>query len=233
MLAEVPQFYQLLFIGTTLITLYLFARYLRLSLIKEEVRRLITACLLVWLCMIGYVASTGYLLDTTSLPPKFIVAVLPPIFLMLFVFNTKKGKAFVDQLSLLHITYLNVIRIPVEIGLHGLFLASVLPEAMTYSGWNFDIIAGITAPFVAYYGIQKGMMSRKMLLAWNVICLILLLTIIIISILSAPLPFQQIGFGVEHFAMMYYPFNWLPAFIVPVVLFGHFASIRFLWERED
>ncbi len=231
MINSVPQSIQLLFIGTTLLTLILFARTMRISQIKTELSRLITACMLLWLCIIGYVAYSGFLLNT-ELPPNFILAVLPPIIAIVIAFNTKKGKEFIDQLSLLHLTILSVVRIPVEIGLHSLFLANVLPEEMTYSGLNFDIIAGITAPLVAYFGIYKKMMGRKSLLAWNIICLGLLLTIITVSILSAPLPFQQMGIGIEQFAMMYYPFNWLPAFIVPVVLFTHFVAIRRLLKKE-
>ena len=42
-------------------------------------------------------------------------------------------------------------RVGVEVVLFWLFIKRVVPESMTFEGRNFDIISGITAPFVAYF----------------------------------------------------------------------------------
>ena len=65
-----------------------------------------------------------------------------------------------------------------------------------------------------------------MLLWWNIISLGLLVNIIIYAVLSAPFSFQKMAFDQPNIAVLYFPFNLLPAFIVPVVLFGHLVSIR-------
>jgi len=188
--------------------------------------RFIVIAIVIWLIIQAILTLNGFYLNTTSLPPKFIFAVLPPLLIIAALFATHEGKIFIDNMSLLHITYLNIVRIPVEIVLYWLFLEKAIPELMTFTGRNFDILAGISAPFIAYYGIRKNKLSKKSLLVWNYISLVLLLNIVINAVLSAPFPFQKFAFDQPNIAILYFPFSWLPAFIVPTVLFGHLVSIR-------
>ena len=97
---------------------------------------------------------------------------------------------------------------------------------MTFTGRNFDILAGLTAPLIAYFGIQKNKLSSKVILIWNFLSLALLINIVINAVLSAPFSFQQFAFDQPNIAVLYFPFVYLPGFIVPAVLFGHLVSIR-------
>ena len=112
-----------------------------------------------------------------------------------------------------------MVRIPVELILFSLFAYGVIPQLMTFEGRNFDIVAGITAPAIAYWGFTKKIIGSRWILLWNFISLGLLLNIVINAILSAPFPFQQFAFDQPNTAVLYFPFVLLPAFIVPVVLF--------------
>ena len=107
-----------------------------------------------------------------------------------------------------------------------------VPELMTFEGRNYDTFSGITAPLVAYVGLQTGKTNRPLLLVWNLICLALLLTIIAIAFLSAPTPLQKFAFEQPNRAIGNFPFSWLPTFVVPIVLFGHLVSIRQLLKRS-
>lgn len=138
-----------------------------------------------------------------------------------------------DSFSLLHITYLNIVRIFVEITLYKLFLYKMMPELMTFKGINFDILIGISAPFMAYYGIRMSKISRNLIVCWNILGLVLLLNIVMIAFLSAPSPLQKIAFDQPNIAILYFPFSWLPTFIVPVILFGHLVSIRQLLKQKS
>jgi hypothetical protein len=97
---------------------------------------------------------------------------------------------------------------------------------MTFTGRNFDILAGLSAPIVAYFVFTKKLWTTKVILVWNFISLGLLINIVINALLSAPSPFQQFAFNQPNIAILYFPFSWLPTFIVPVVLFCQIASIR-------
>lgn len=162
-----------------------------------------------------------------ALPPKiFVFGILPIALVIIALFITKKGRVFIDSLPLANLTYLNVVRIPVEIVLYWLFLYKAIPELMTFEGRNFDIMAGLTAPVIAYWFFTKEKLSKRVLLYWNIICLGLLLNIVGNALLSAPSPLQKFAFEQPNIAVLNFPFSWLPTFVVPVVLFGHLVSIR-------
>ncbi len=167
-----------------------------------------------------------YKLDTDTLPPKLLLGILPTVLPIILLFTTTKGQQFIDSLPLKNLTYLNIVRIPVEIVLYWLFLNKAIPELMTFAGRNFDIIAGITAPFIAFFGLTKKKLKRKVILIWNFICLGLLLNIVLNALFSAATPIQKFAFDQPNIAILNFPFTWLPTFIVPIVLFGHLVSIR-------
>jgi hypothetical protein len=127
-----------------------------------------------------------------------------------------------------------MIRIPVEIVLFLLAANKTIPELMTFSGRNFDIISGITAPII-YLLCFRGNQLRnpRLLLAWNFICLGLLLNIVMNAILSAPFPFQKFAFAQPNIAILYFPFSWLPLFIVVVVLFSHLVALSRLLKSHE
>ena len=173
-----------------------------------------------------------YNTDTNTFPPKIVLfGILPTSLLIVYLFSTQKGRNFIDSLPLLNLTYLHIVRIPVEIVLFWLFVNKAIPELMTFEGRNFDIIAGITAPFVAYFGFKKFKLSQKFILIWNFICLCLLMNIVVNALLSAPSPIQKFAFDQPNIAILNYPFSLLPTLIVPIVLFGHLASIRQLMKK--
>lgn len=134
-----------------------------------------------------------------------------------------------DNLDLKSLSILHVIRIPVEMILYWLFAYKTVPELMTFEGRNFDILSGLTAPFIFYFGFKTKQLGRKVILIWNFICLGLLLNIVTNAILSAPFTFQKFAFDQPNIAVLYFPFNWLPSIIVPLVLFSHLVTIRQLF----
>jgi len=104
---------------------------------------------------------------------------------------------------------------------------------MTFEGRNFDILSGLTAPFIYYFGFVKKSLNKKIILVWNFICLALLINIVATAILSAPFTFQKLAFDQPNVAVLYFPFVWLPCCIVPLVFFSHVASIRQLYKGEE
>ena len=127
---------------------------------------------------------------------------------------------------------MHIVRVPVELILYWLFLNKVVPQLMTFEGRNFDIAAGLTAPLVYYFGFIKKSLSKKIIIAWNFICLALLLNIVVNAVLAAPTFFQQFAFDQPNIAILYFPFNLLPAVVVPLVLLSHLAAIRQLLNKQ-
>jgi hypothetical protein len=222
---NLPEVISIIFIITTLITIYFFYRAAHRSV------TLLTIAV-IWLALQGIIGFTGFYQNTSQVPPRFMFLVLPPLIAILLFFVSQRGRRFIDRLDLKSLTLLHVVRIPVEIVLYWLFVYKKVPELMTFEGRNFDILSGITAPFIYYFGFVTKRLPRKVILIWNVICLLLLINIVVNAILSAPFRFQQFAFDQPNIALLYFPFVWLPSIIVPLVLFSHLASIRQLSKKK-
>lgn len=229
MIQNLPFYITLVFVLTTVLALLIFHSAVSNSTSANSAgnSKIILSILSFWLVIQAVISlNEFYATDTTSIPPRFAFAILPPFITILILFLTKRGLAFIDNLPLINITYLNMVRIPVEMVLFWLFLYKAVPRLMTFEGKNFDLISGITAPFIAYFGFTREKLSNKIILYWNVIALLLLLNVLIIGILSAPLVIQTFSFLQPNVAVLYFPFVWLPSFIVPLIFFGHLVSIR-------
>ena len=129
------------------------------------------------------------------------------------------------------LTLLHIVRVPVEIVLYLLMLQNMVPEVMTFGGRNFDILCGLTAPVVYYFGYRRQWLGKSFLIAWNFASLFLLGNIVVTAVLSAPFRFQQFGFDHPDIALFYFPFVWLPCFVVPAALFAHLVSLRQLFAK--
>ncbi|QKZ13094.1 hypothetical protein [Spirosoma sp. KUDC1026] len=225
------------FILTVLLTLTLFIWTIRkadASSIRNKAV-LILSGLVVWLLIQATITLNGvYSSNPQAIPPRImLLGILPTIICILLLFVTQRSRQFLDSLPLSTFTYLHTVRIPVELTLYWLFLHGAVPEIMTFEGHNFDILAGLTAPLVAYFGFKKRSLSPSLILLWNVVCLGLLGNIVATALLSAPSPLQRLAFNQPNIAILHFPFSWLPSLIVPLVLLTHLTAIRrFLIDRQ-
>lgn len=237
MIENLPIYITLTFGLTTVATFWLFIHAIKSSA-SQPTKKKSTAVsfgLAFWLALQALLSFENvYNTNTNSFPPKImLMGILPGTLAIVLLFATFKGRQFIDSLPLKNLIYLNIIRIPVEIVLYWLFMNKAIPELMTFEGRNFDILAGITAPFIAYFGLTRQRIKRPIILVWNVISLGLLINIVVNALLSAPSPIQKFAFDQPSIAILNFPFSWLPTFIVPVVLLGHLTSIRQLLKQKN
>jgi hypothetical protein len=233
MIPNLPSNISVAFILTALLSVFLFYNAVEGSTLSNAKRRAGVFLLIsfVWMGLQTFLSLKGfYKTHIDSLPPRFPLLVMPPVFFIVILFLSRGGRNFIDSLPMDKLTLVHLVRLPVELVLYGLFLNKAVPELMTFAGRNFDILAGITAPLIAWYGIQKKKLSRGILLSWNFISLALLLNIVINAALSVPFPFQQFAFDQPNIAVLNFPFSLLPSYVVPVVLFSHLACIRQLMK---
>jgi hypothetical protein len=216
---QLPLYVNIVFLLTLAATVFLFYRAANSS-------KTVLIVLGLWVIAQGILAGTGFYTNTKTLPPRFALALLPPLLCILVLFISKRGRKFIDSLNAKTLTLLHIIRIPVELVLLWLFIYKAVPQIMTFEGRNFDILSGISAPVVYYFAFARGKVNRSLLVIWNLACLVLLLNIVRIAILSTPYPFQRFGFDQPNVAIFHLPFIWLAAVIVPIVLFAHLACLR-------
>ncbi|HRX29287.1 MAG TPA: hypothetical protein P5235_07855 [Saprospiraceae bacterium] len=169
----------------------------------------------------------GFYKVTDTIPPRFLLVLLPTTLLLIYGLLPKQQKWFVAHRNIKISTFLHTIRIPIEITLYGLYCNKMIPELMTFEGRNFDILFGLTAPIVGWLFLMKKVTNRS-LLVWNFMGLFLVLFIYVNGILSAELPFQQFAFEQSNRAITYFPFILLSAMIVPIVIWTHISDIILL-----
>lgn len=236
MIGGLPFYITLVFILTTIATLWLAYAALKQSgsVIVRKRAKLILAVLLAWLLLQAVLAAKHvYSAETNAMPPRILVFGIAPVLMAIVaLFITESGRRFLDSLSLVRMAYINTVRIPVELVLWWLSLNGAVPQLMTFEGSNVDILAGVTAPLIGYFGFARLRLDRTWLLVWHLAGLALLLNIVVLAFLSAPSPLQQLAFDQPNIAILHFPFCWLPTFIVPVVLLGHLASIRQLFLQR-
>jgi hypothetical protein len=179
-----------------------------------------------WLTTLTILSVNNFFTVTNTLPPRFLLLITPPLLLIVSLFFTAAGQQYLDTLHLKYLTLLHIVRFPLELVLFFLFLHKTVPELMTFKGRNFDILSGLTAPIIYYFGFVRKKISNKTILVWNFVGLALLFIVVSHAILSAPSPFQRFAFTQPNIAVLYFPFVWLPGFIVPLVLFSHLVCIR-------
>jgi len=237
MIENLPTYIPIVFVITVVFTLIIFYWIIRNSN-SEKVRNrsnLILVVALFWLTLQGFLSYNGiYSHGLNAIPPKMLLlGVLPNIFLIISLFFTQRGNRFIDSLSIEKYTYINVVRIPVEFVLLWLYLNKAIPQSMTFEGLNYDIIMGLTAPLIIYYGYKKKKLTTPIILVWNVIGIVLLMSVVVIGLFSAPFPIQKLAFDQPNIGLLYFPFSWLPTFIVPIVILGHLISIRQIIKKKS
>ncbi len=220
---HLPVYISIVFILTTLLTLVMLYKA------SKNSKPLIISILL-WLALQSAIGLSGFYTIINGIPPRFALLLMPPLVLIAALFFTKKGREFINSFDIKMLTLLHTVRIPVEVTLYWLFLHKAVPGVMTFEGRNFDILCGLSAPIIYYFGYVKKALNRNALLLWNGICLLLLANIVVIAVLSAPFSFQKFGFEQPNIALFYFPFVWLPCCVVPIVLFAHLVTVRKLFK---
>jgi hypothetical protein len=201
-------------------------------LYKATRSRLILGISIILLLLQTVLGLKGFYQNTSSFPPPLPLLIGPALIGIIILFATKGGRKLIDSFDQRWMTWLSIIRIPVEFVLLALFIYKLVPQEMTFEGRHFDILSGLSAPFIAYFGYTKRKISRPALLLWNFICLGLLLNVVIHAVLAVPGPLQKIAFDRPNIAILYFHFVWLPGFIVPAVLFSHLVNIRQLLSAQ-
>jgi hypothetical protein len=224
MIENLPVYISIAFILITLLTVWIF--YIASSRSKP-----LLFILLLWLAVQAVVSWSGFYTNTSGLPPRFMLLPGPALIAIIILFVTRSGRRFIDRFNPETLSWLHTIRIAVEIVLLLLFMNKVVPRIMTFEGRNFDILSGLSAPFIAYYGYSKAKLGKTFLIIWNIVCIGLLFNIVITAALSAPFVIQQFGFEQPNIAVLYFPFTWLPCCVVPIVLFSHLTCIRNLLKK--
>lgn len=233
MIGNLPEYISVTFILTTFLTIGFLVHAIRRTVLSTLPAKIILVLIPFWLIFTATLALGGFYVESQKFPPRvFLFGVLPSlaVILIYFIFFRKN---FIERLPLKTLTLLSVIRIPVELVILWLFQTGQMPRAMTFTGWNFDIISGLSAPLIVWLAFRNNKLNRPLLIIWHIGALLLLINIVAIAIMALPTPVQQIAFDQPNRAVMFFPFIWLPSIVVPIVFFSHLAALRQLLISDN
>jgi hypothetical protein len=179
-----------------------------------------------WMALTWSAATSGILQNWNSTPPPFALIVLGVIVVSLALSFSAVGTRIAEQIPIWVLVAVQGFRLPLEIAMHALVARGIMPVQMSYSGRNLDILTGITAVVVAAL-VATGYGGRRLVGAWNVLGLALLINVVTVAIVSTP-PIRFFGDGQIVTFVTYAPFVWLPAVMVVAALAGHLLIFRAL-----
>ena len=189
------------------------------------------AVIFLWTGLLTVLAYKGFFADFSKLPPRPALVLLIPLpFVLLFAFS-KTGKQILQSVPPQWLVFMQSFRILVELLIWFAFLANKLPVQMTIEGRNFDAVTGLLALPVGYLLLKNKLYSPKIILAFNVIGILLLLNILFIAVLSMPTPIRYFMNEPSNTLVAQFPFILLPGLLVPIAYSFHIFSLRQLYIK--
>ena len=184
-----------------------------------------------FLLITGVVAMQGIFLQWDTIPPRIFFAIAPGFLLLMILAFLPRARAWLKETPQSWLIFPQVFRIIVELQLHELANYPVLPKLMTWEGRNFDIVMGTTALLMGFYvrkAEKKGELAKtkKLVIAWNVLGILILGNTVVNGLLSAPTALRLIVVEPPNTAIGYFPYIWLPCFLVPYAFLFHIWSLR-------
>ncbi len=177
-----------------------------------------------WFAVVFALERAGVLAKLEEMPPKIPLLAFGAIGLGVVISRVSVVKQALEVMPAWWPVALQTFRAPLELALYSLFVVGLLPEQMTFTGRNFDVLVGVTAPVMAFLMATKRA-PRWLQWAWQAGSVALLINVVSIAITSAPGPLHLDWMGAPLTIVGQWPYALLPAFMVPVAALGHVLAI--------
>ncbi|MDB0037742.1 hypothetical protein N9F08_00090 [bacterium] len=194
---------------------------------KERSRKFVIATAFVfgWLTYLMILSLSGILKDL-NLPPKFPILIFLPLIIGFIVFyrrsiNSSVVKAIPDTWPV----YFQSFRVAVELILLYTFYAGIIPESATFEGQNFDVLMGISAPFIAHFLVKRNG-SKGLQYLWNILGIGMV--VFVGYIIATSMYFPEIWGDKTSLVNMKFiemPYLLLAGFLAPLAIFMHVVSL--------
>ncbi|MGB0993888.1 MAG: hypothetical protein ACPG32_15640, partial [Akkermansiaceae bacterium] len=177
-------------------------------------------------------AVSGTLIRFDFTPPPSMLLPIYVLVLSAVVSFSKIGKNLIANNSLGVLIIIQSMRIPVELLLHYGSEQEIVPEMLSITGWNYDLISGIGAAVIG--GLLTGGIdvNRRVIWLWNFFGIGCLIMIFFIAVTSNPL-IRAWGDDPKMLNtwVLYWPYVLLPCFLVVVAVSGHILVTRKLMQK--
>jgi len=192
-----------------------------------------TFILVLWIGLLTVLSYKGFFSDFSKLPPRPGLAMLIPLPIIILIAFSKTGTQLLQMIPSHWLVFMQSFRIVVELLLLSAFMAGNLPVQMTFEGRNFDVFTGVLALPVGYLLARKKSYSSKLIIAFNIIGILLLLNILVIAVLSMPTSIRYFMNEPSNTLVGQFPFILLPGVLVPIAYSMHIFSLRQLFAKQN
>jgi hypothetical protein len=184
----------------------------------------IMAAIGIWLGISSALVKSGFV--SGSPMPNLIIFFISANAAAAILGFSRMGKAIACSTPVWILILFQSFRLPLELVLHSWALQGTIPETMTWTGRNFDIIAGISALICA------PLAKKSADVAWlaNIIGIVSLLNVARVALFSSPLPFAWKVDPPLQLAM-HLPYSLIATVCVAGALAGHIILTRALIRR--
>jgi hypothetical protein len=183
------------------------------------------SALSLWLVVTGVLGYTAKLHDFSLRPPRIMLLVGFAFVGVYFGSYFSAAAKLIETPGLAWLIGLQVFRVAVEIFLFLGNRAGFVPVQMTFEGRNWDVLTGLTALPMAWL-VKKNKAPKWLIYAWNTMGLALLLNVMTVAAVSLPTPLRHFRNEPANTFVAYFPYIWLPAYLVQVAWLGHLLIFR-------
>lgn len=201
----------------------------KLSKLREtKTSFLILFSLLAWVSLSHWLGSLD-IFKVHSYVVPFIAFGMPYIFSQVLSRSQALSKA-VDSLPNHLIILAQVFRL-LGVLFILLYLEGLMPAEFAIPSGVGDVIAGITAPVVAYLYYKRAAVAKAVALWWNYFGILDLTIAMIAGPLTAPTLVQVLALNNPNDLILSYPLVTIPTFAVPFSFILHIISLRLLKKK--
>ena len=179
-------------------------------------------------------ARSGLLQRFDVAPPPMAVMIVAVLVLAVVLGMSRVGRTVAADVPLVAQIGLQAFRLPLELVMHRAATLGIMPEELTYTGYNFDIVTGAGALVLWALLRARIAVPRWCVWLWNVWGIYCLAAIFVIAVTTSPM-LRLFGDDPRHLNtwVLYMPYVWLPVVLVTIALAGHVVVTRSLRQRAS
>ena len=189
---------------------------------------ILTIILSSWIIYLTVLSYSG-VLHSLEFPPRFPLLVFIPVILLSILFWVRnRNNSDVLSIPITWTVHFQSFRIFVELILLYTFYAGIIPKSATFEGLNFDVLMGISAPFMGYFFFKKNRF-RILHYVWNILGILMILFvgfIIATSMYRPDIWSSETPIVSLEFVCM--PYLLIAGFLAPMGIFMHIVSLLIL-----
>jgi hypothetical protein len=152
---------------------------------------------------------------------------IPLLIMSILLIGSRKT---LDNLSEKWLTFFQVLRIPLELAVYGMFIKGLLPEKMTFVGLNPDLVFGLFAPVLAMYYYSNHSIGKFYPFLFHLLGGLSLIWICYLGLFPSGLE-EEDTFILGNATWFSYPWVWHWTFLLPMFFLAHVISFYRLLHK--